>query len=181
MFPNLKNTEVKTSEYKDYLSAGAHTVQIKAVRTSDEVPGYQGTPFFEFTAENDNGSALLKFMGVDSHTSEAAARVRTEIFKSFLMNAGATNFENGHASATSIIGKTLEVCLASREYWTTDKDTDKPVIRTRVEYKFSNPKGKIINFKDSYNKSLSAEDRAAYERALEFASGNSNNTVETPF
>ena len=39
--------------------------------------------------------------------------------------------------------------------------------------------GKKITFKDSFNKPLSAEDRAAYENAVGLS--NNNNTVETPF
>ena len=44
------------------------------------------------TVENELGVAFLKFNGVDSHTSEAAAKVRTSIFKNFLMAAGATTY-----------------------------------------------------------------------------------------
>tara|TARA_R110002020_G_scaffold17225_3_gene60779 strand:+ start:86 stop:628 length:543 start_codon:yes stop_codon:yes gene_type:complete len=180
MFPNLKTQQVKTTTLEsNYLGAGAHTVRIKNFKTSDEVPGYKGTPYFEFIAENDSGVAFLKFMGVDNFTSEAAARVRTDIFKSFLTSAGASTFDNPNQSASSIVGKQLEICLATREYWTTDKDTDKPVVKTRVEYKFSNMYGKKITFKDSFNKPLSAEDRAAYENAVGLS--NNNNTVETPF
>ena len=184
MFPNLKTQEVKTTTTEsNYLGAGAHTVTVKNFKTSDEVPGYKGTPYFEFLVESssadNSGVAFLKFMGVDNFTSEAAARVRTDIFKSFLISAGASTFDNPNQAASSIVGKQLEVCLANREYWTTDKDTNKPVFKTRVEYKFSNMYGKKITFKDSFNKPLSAEDRAAYENAVGLS--NNNNTVETPF
>ena len=83
-------------------------------------------------------------------------------------------------SSNSILGKRVEVCLASREYWTTDRDTNKPVIKSRTEYKFANPLGQKITFKESFNKSLSAEDRAAYEDALRLSS-TSSSEVQTPF
>ena len=131
MFPKLEETDVTSNNntQSSYLGPGAHTVSIKSFKTSDENAGYQGTPYFEFIVENENGVAFLKFNGIDSHTSEAAAKVRTSIFKSFLVAAGATTYKDPQMSANSVIGSRVEVCLASREYWTTDKDTNKPVIK----------------------------------------------------
>ena len=182
MFPKLEETDVTSNNntQSSYLKAGAHTVKIKSFKTSDENPGYQGTPYFEFIVENEFGAAFLKFNGIDSHTSEAAAKVRTSIFKSFLVSAGATTYTDPQMSANSVLGKSLEVCLASREYWTTDKDTNKPVIKSRIEYKFANPFGQKITFKESFNKTLSPEDRAAYEAALRLDSAPSSQ-VQTPF
>ena len=182
MFPKLEETDVTSnnSMQSNYLGPGAHTVSIKSFKTSDENAGYQGTPYFEFIVENDEGVAFLKFNGIDSHTSEAAAKVRTSIFKSFLVAAGATTYKDPQMSANSILGKRVEVCLASREYWTTDKDTNKPVIKSRTEYKFANPVGQKITFKESFNKPLSAQDRAAYEEALRLDSAPSSE-VQTPF
>ena len=182
MFPKLEETDVTSNNntQSSYLGPGAHTVSIKSFKTSDENAGYQGTPYFEFIVENDEGVAFLKFNGVDSHTSEAAAKVRTSIFKNFLMASGATTYKEPQMSANSILGKRVEVCLASREYWTTDKDTNKPVIKSRTEYKFANPIGQKINFKESFNKPLSAQDRAAYEAALKLDSAPSSE-VQTPF
>ena len=182
MFPKLEETDVTSNNnsQSSYLGPGAHTVAIKSFKTSDENAGYQGTPYFEFIVENDEGVAFLKFNGIDSHTSEAAARVRTSIFKSFLVASGATTYKEPQMSANSILGKRVEVCLASREYWTTDKDTNRPVIKSRTEYKFANPIGQKITFKESFNKILSAEDRAAYEEALKLDSAPSSE-VQTPF
>ena len=183
MFPKLEETDVTSNnnnKTSSYLKAGAHTVSIKSFKTSDENAGYQGTPYFEFIVENNEGAAFLKFNGVDSHTSEAAAKVRTSIFKNFLIAAGATTYTDPQMASNSIIGKTLEVCLASREYWTTDKDTNAPVIKSRTEYKFANPSGQKITFKESFNKLLSAEDRAAYEQAVKLNSSTSSE-VQTPF
>ena len=182
MFPKLEETDVTSNNnmQSNYLGAGAHTVSIKSFKTSDENAGYQGTPYFEFIVENDEGVAFLKFNVIDSHTSEAAAKVRTSIFKSFLVAAGATTYKDPQMSSSSVIGKRVEVCLASREYWTTDKDTNKPIIKSRTEYKFANPIGQKITFKESFNKPLSAEDRAAYEAALKLDSAPSSE-VQTPF
>jgi hypothetical protein len=130
---------------------------------------------------NDKGIAFLKFTGVDNYTSEAAARVRTEIFKSFLTSAGCSNFTDPHIACNSIIDKKVEVCLAKREYWTTDKDTNKPEIKSRVEYKFANPYGRKIAFKESYNKPMSAEERSRYEEAVRLSAGGGSTDVEDKF
>ena len=84
-------------------------------------------------------------------------------------------------SCNSITDNKVEVCLAKREYWITDKDTNKPEIKSRVEYKFANPCGRQITFKESYNKSLSLEDRAKYEEALKFSDEGTGNEVKVPF
>lgn len=165
MFPNLKNTEIESRQER--LQAGVHSVTIKAFKSSFENTEYKGTPYMEFVVQDDNGAvAYLKFNAVDSHTSPEASRVRTEIFKSFLINAGATSFESPQEASKAVVGNRLEVCLSEREWWTVDKDTDMPVIRTRVEYKFSGKLGRTLTFKPSYNKPLSPADRAEYESAL---------------
>tara|TARA_R110002020_G_scaffold125428_2_gene282684 strand:+ start:383 stop:931 length:549 start_codon:yes stop_codon:yes gene_type:complete len=182
MFPKLNETKLKTPDTKsDYLGPGAHTVEIRKFKTSDEVPGYQSTPYTEFMVGNDSGIAFLKFTGVDNYTSEAAARVRTEIFKSFLTAAGCSNFTDPHIACNSILNNKVEVCLARREYWTTDKETNKPEIKSRVEYKFASPHGRKITFKDSYNKPMSAEERARYDDAVSLSSVGGGNDVEVPF
>ena len=182
MFPKLNETKLKDSELKsDYLGTGAHTVEIRKFKTSDEVPGYQGPPYTEFMVGNDKGIAFLKFTGIDNYTSEVASRVRTEIFKSFLTSAGCSNFTDPHMACNSVVDNKVEVCLARREYWTTDKDTNKPEIKSRVEYKFANPCGRKITFKESYNKSLSLEDRSKYEEALKLSSEGNSTEVKVPF
>jgi hypothetical protein len=182
MFPNLEEADVTSNNNNTtmYLGPGGHNVTIKSFKTSDENAGYQGTPYFEFVVENEKGIAFLKFNGVDAHTSAAAAKVRTSIFKSFLTAAGASSFADPHVAAQTILGNRLEVCLASREYWNTDKDTNTPQIKTRIEYKFANPSGQTITFKESYNKKLSPEEKAAYEQALSLSSAPSSE-VNTPF
>ena len=151
MFPKLNETKIENASTpkSDYLGAGAHTVEIRKFKTSDEVPGYQGTPYTEFMVGNDEG-------------------------------IGATTFQDPHMACNSVINNKIEVCLAKREYWTTDKDTNIPQIKSRVEYKFANPSGKKITFKDSYNKPMSAEDRARYEEALRLSQGSSAD-IQTPF
>jgi hypothetical protein len=177
MFPNLNTTVVK--ETKSYLPAGVHEVKIDSVSNSNQKEGHTGIPYVEFKVSNQNGTSFLKFNGVEETTSEAAARVRTEIFKGFLTSAGATSFDNLPKACKEVIGKSINVCLINREYWTNDKDSGEPVVKSIVDYKFSTPQGKTIMWKDMYNKVLSPSDRAAYKAAHEAYIGSSTPTAAT--
>tara|TARA_R110000851_G_scaffold117849_1_gene244849 strand:- start:938 stop:1486 length:549 start_codon:yes stop_codon:yes gene_type:complete len=182
MFPDLKQTEVK--EVANYLQAGVHTVTVNEVKSSNSIEGYTGTPYVEFKVSNEVGIQQLRFQGVDANTSAAAAKVRTEIFKAFLQNAGAKSFDVFPTACKEILGNKVNVCLATREYWTNDKETGEPTIRQSVDYKFSNTQDKTITWKDSYNKVLNTADQAAYKAAHEAhvtALSGGTTTTESPF
>ena len=176
MFDNLDNVVVKESV--NYLPAGVHEVTVDKVSTSAQRDGYTGTPYTEFKVSNSNGVAFLKMSGADSNTSENAIRVRKEIFKGFLQAAGAKNFSSIPMACKETLGNTINVCLGEREYWTNDKDTGEPVIKSVVEYRFANPQGKPITWMDKYNKKLSPADMASYNAALDAYKG-SNFTEAT--
>jgi len=183
MFPDLKKAEVK--ETTNYLQAGVHTVTVDEVKSSNSIDGYTGKPYVEFKVSNEKGIQQLRFQGIDESTSEAAARVRTEIFKGFLQNAGAKNFDVFPTACKETLGNKVNVCLASREYWTNDKDTGEPTVRTSVDYKFSGTMDRTITWKDSYNKALTPADQAAYRAAHEAhvtaLSGGEAQTTGSPF
>lgn len=181
MFDNLDNVVVKESV--NYLPAGVHEVTVDKVSTSAQRDGYTGTPYTEFKVSNSNGVAFLKMSGADSNTSENAIRVRKEIFKGFLQAAGAKTFNNIPVACNETIGNKITVCLGEREYWTNDKDTGEPVIKTVVEYKFANGEGKPITWMDKYNKKLSPSDQAAYRAAHEaYVSSNTpSDNSDMPF
>jgi hypothetical protein len=174
MFDSLENVEVK--ETVNYLPAGVHEVTIDKVSTSAQRDGYTGTPYTEFKVSNSNGIAFLKMSGADDKTSENAIRVRKEIFKGFLQAAGAKAFGNIPVACNETIGNKINVCLGEREYWTNDKDTGEPVIKTIVEYRFANSSGKPITWMDKYNKRLSPSDSAAYKAAHESYIGSNTPT-----
>ena len=174
MFDSLKDVEVK--ETISYLPAGVHEVTINEVKTSAQRTDYTGTPYTEFKVSNSNGVAYLKMSGADEKTSDNAIRVRKEIFKGFLQAAGARTFDNIPVACNETIGNKITVCLGEREYWTNDKDTGEPVIKTIVEYRFANSSGKPITWMDKYNKRLSPSDAAAYRAAHEAYVGSNTPT-----
>jgi len=163
MFPDLNKVEVK--ETTSYLTAGAHKVRVDEMRNSNQKEGYTGTPYVEFKVSNKDGISYLKFSGVDGNTSENAARVRTEIFKGFLQATGAKSFNSLPTACKEALGSTINVCLREREYWTTDKETGAPVVKTVVEYKFANPENRAVVWNDRFNQALNPVDLAAYKAA----------------
>jgi len=176
MFDNLNDVEVK--ETVNYLPAGIHEVKVIEMKTSEQREGYTGIPYTEYKVSNSKGIAYVKLSGRDSSTSDVAVRVRKEIFKGFLQASGATSFDNIPLACKEALGKTINVCLGEREYWTNDKDTGAPVVKKVVEYKFANREGKSIQWADKYNRTLSASDQAAYQAAHEAFIG-SNSSVAT--
>lgn len=164
MFPDLDKTEVKVSA--NYLTAGVHEVKVDSVKSSESIDGYTGTPYTEFKVSNGDGVSFLKFKGVEKGvTSEVAARIRKEIVKEFLTNCGVTDYSEWITSCRSAVGANITLCLANREYWTNDKDSGEPVIKTITDYKFSKREGQSINWLESYNKSLKPSDMEAFKGA----------------
>lgn len=166
MFDNLENVEVQ--EQQAYLQEGVHKVKIMEVKSSAQREGYTGTPYTEFKVQNQRGIAYLKLSGADEKTSAAAVDVRKKIFKRFLMAAGAKTFTNPAIACKEAVGSVIEVILGKREYWTNDKDTGEPVIKSVMDYKMAGPEGSNLVFDHTkHNKPLSPSDSAAYKAAHE--------------
>jgi hypothetical protein len=165
MFPNLKTAEV--SEVTNYLTAGVHSVKIDEIKSSSSVEGYKGNPYVEYKVSNSEGIQYIKFWGITKDTSEKAAKVKTEMFKTFLHNAGVKNFDVFVSAAKEAVGKNINVCLSEEEYWNNDRDTGEPKIRKAIRYKFSSPVGQSITWKESYNKSLPIDQMAEFKAAHE--------------
>jgi hypothetical protein len=178
MFPNLKTATVSSNSM---LGAGVHIVKAKSF---EEKTTAKGLPYVEIICENSSGAkTYLKFNGVDSNTSEAAARVRTEIFKKFLTTAGATTFDTVPTSVSSILNKAFQIVLSEREYWMNDKDTGVPTVRKAFDYKTSAPLGNPLTFNESMNKPLVGEELVSFQEAhnahMLATSGSQGSTVKS--
>jgi len=166
MFKNLEQVEVTAQQ--SYLKEGVHKVKVMEVKSSEQREGYTGIPYTEFKVANKSGIAYLKMSGADESTSDAAKDIRMKIFKRFLMSAGATTFSNPPIACKEAVGSVIEVILGRREYWTNDKDTGEPVIKSVMDYKMSGPEGSNLTFdQNRHNKPLNPSDSAAYKAAHE--------------
>tara|TARA_B110000908_G_C10170548_1_gene410606 strand:- start:453 stop:998 length:546 start_codon:yes stop_codon:yes gene_type:complete len=181
MFDNLNEVEVST--VTNYLQAGVHKVRVIEVKTSDQREGYTGMPYTEFKVQNREGIAYLKMSGADNTTSAAAIDIRKKIFAGFLRSAGAKSLNNAPLACKETVGNDINVLLSSREYWTNDRDTGMPVVKTVVDYKYSTPADQALPWTDRYNKTLSPSDQAAYKAAHDaYINANSNSAgSDMPF
>ena len=182
MFPDLEQIELK--EMSSYLQAGVHTVKVDSVKSSESIEGYLGNPYTEFKVSNENGIASIRLGGVDKTTSPAASNIRRKIFKEFVASTGVKDFKSWITACKSTVGATIEVCLANREYWTNDKDSGEPVIKSITDYKFSKRQGQSIEWLESYNKALKPSDMEAFKAARDAyiaASTTEAGVGESPF
>jgi hypothetical protein len=158
MFPNLNSAEVSNT---NKLGAGVHLVTIKSY---EDKKSMKGLPYKEFLCQSPDGVAYIRFNGITKDTSAAASKVRTEMFKKFLITAGATNFSSEAMACNSILNKQVKLILTERQYWTTD-DTGVPVIRTYIDYKMSGTPDSNLTFDASLNRPLSGDDLEQYMAA----------------
>ena len=181
MFDNLNDVEVSTTT--NYLQAGVHKVRVMEVKSSKQREGYTGMPYTEFKVQNQQGIAYLKMSGADATTSEAAVSIRKKIFAGFLRSTGVKNLNNVPLACKEALGKDINVLLCSREYWTNDKDTGTPVVKTVVDYKYSTPAEEPLQWTEKYNKTLSPADQAAYKAAYDAHITSNSNTAgaDMPF
>tara|TARA_R100000541_G_scaffold56830_1_gene66511 strand:+ start:1236 stop:1781 length:546 start_codon:yes stop_codon:yes gene_type:complete len=181
MFDNLNEVEVSTTT--NYLQAGVHKVRIMEFKSSEQREGYTGTPYTEFKVQNQQGIAYLKMSGADDNTSQNAIDIRKKIFAGFLRSAGVNNLNNVPLACKETLGKDINVLLCSREYWTNDKDTGMPVVKSVVDYKYSTAGDQPLQWTEKYNKTLSPSDQASYKAAHDAYIGANQNVAgsDMPF
>ena len=164
---NLKSVEV--SEGSKYLGAGVHKVKVVSWEDKGD--------FVEYVLKNKSGEKGIRFYKVKDTDKDIVKEIKAKQLKGFLLDCGVSNFSSDQAAIASAVDAVVNVILRDREYWTNDRDTGMPVIKTATEY-FSSRKPEVsVEFKDSFNKPLSEEDKAAYEAAL--AAHNGMQTAKT--
>jgi hypothetical protein len=169
MFQNLESVELK--KQVNYLKEGAYLVTIKSLMSSDSLNKKPRTPYIEYTGETESGQTCrLRFMGSNDDTSDKAKEIRNKIMKQFLFNCGVTSFMDWVEACKNAIGKQVYVCLIKREYWVSNGN-DKPQIKHTIDYHFSSPSDKPIQFDTSFNKPLSNEEYRKFNEAMKFAGG----------
>ena len=156
------NVELNAPKMKE----GAHTVTIKSVNDSKNRDEYSGSPYLDFNLKADDGSeGRARFWKVKPTDKPSSSEFKSRILKQFLINSGLTDFSNPNEVIKNSIGKSLNVLMRSSEYWTTDRNTDEPTIRKRIEYYTSRHDGETLTYNDGINKSLSSDEMNAYVAA----------------
>tara|TARA_R110001632_G_scaffold102278_4_gene210462 strand:+ start:2321 stop:2842 length:522 start_codon:yes stop_codon:yes gene_type:complete len=153
---NLNSVEV--SDGSKYLGVGVHKVKVLSWEDKGD--------FVEYLLKNKTGEKGIRFYKIKDTDKDIVKEIKAKQLKGFLIDCGVSNFASDQAAIASAVNAVVNVILRDREYWTNDRDTGAPVIKTTTEYFSSRKEAVTVEFKESFNKPLSDSDRAAYEAAL---------------
>ena len=173
MFENLNDIELKAKV--NYLNEGIHNVKITKLESSEKTNPKAKTPYIEFSMEDKAGGATrTRMYGNTNDTKSEAKLYKAKRLKEFLVAAGVTDFTVGNNKACmDAVGKEIEVCLITREYWL--EENGQPTIKKTTDMFFANKKGTGKVFDAKWNRPLDGDDLRAYTNALEFAGTTSVN------
>lgn len=161
---SIKNTEIQTSDYITEPQIAIVTVKSIKVETPEGKK-----PYLDVVFETDDKkiSSNRFYLSIDGD-SEASAQFKRERIKRLLQNCGADLELAGDGAIKDAIGKKVQVLFKSREYIGYDKDmNNKPIIKTTIEYSFSEKVDKTINGNETYFKGyLKEADQKKFEGEL---------------
>jgi hypothetical protein len=145
----IANYEIKSNSYIN--KPGIEEVVITKYEL---VNPDKGTPYLELTfqtADDNKLSLSQRFYRVKDGDSEESASFKLDRIKRVLINAGANFNLTGEEVLKSSLNNKFQVLFKQVEYIGYDKDNaNKPIIKTKIEYSFSEPIGKEINGNQSY-------------------------------
>jgi hypothetical protein len=154
----------KTYKKKDempWVKPGVYDCTIQNVLFSDDIDGYDKSPFIEFEVVTTLGTrGRCRFWSVRESDKPSAKEFKSKMLKEFLVNAGVKDFETPDAAIRAAVGRSLVVCFIKEEY--VGQQDGMPAIREAVKYRFSREKGAVVQFKNEWNRPLSPEKRKEF-------------------
>ena len=173
-----KQTYTK-GEKVEYIKPGAHLCTITSISTSDNLDNYNGSPFIDFNVSSNNKVGRCRFWAVKETDKPSTMEWKTKQIKDFLVNAGVKDFSDDSTAMNASIGKSLMVAFISEEYIGVNKDTDEPVIRESVRYRWSSKEGGNCTYTPDMNKQLTEEQISEFSMKHSQWSKNSNANYDT--
>lgn len=161
---NLNTTTVTKAkgEKLEFLTPGAHECEITGLSTSDQLEDYKGSPFIDFRVKSFGKVSKCRFWAVKETDKPSTKEWKTKQLKDFLINAGVRDFSDDSKAMNDAVGKSLMITFISEEYISVNRDTQEPVIRTGVKYRWSAKSGAKCTYNDNMNKELSAEEMSEF-------------------
>ena len=184
---NLQNVEAGTKQKptKDtkYITEGAYNCEIISVETSASRDNYNGAPYIMFNVKSGDKIGRARFWAIRESDKPSSKEWKAKQLKDFLVNCGVTDFTDDTESIRQAVGKKVNICFTYEEYISYNKETDKPLIRKAIKYRWSSKDGQKIAYKEDYNQPLSKEDMKDYmQKKEQFDSASTpEETEDLPF
>tara|TARA_R100001129_G_scaffold22384_1_gene14171 strand:- start:1474 stop:2049 length:576 start_codon:yes stop_codon:yes gene_type:complete len=184
ILPFNLNTTTQTKakgEKFEYIQPGSHECEITGISTSEQLEDYKGSPFIDFKVKSNQKIGKCRFWAVKESDKPSTKEWKTKTLKDFLINAGVRDFSDDSNAMNDAIGKSLMIAFISEEYIGVNRETQEPVIRTAIKYRWSAKKGGKCTYNQNMNQTLSDVDMADFStRHSEWSKANSavNNTEE---
>ena len=160
---NTTTTTRTQGEKVEYIEPGAHQCKITGLTTSDSLENYNGSPFIQYTVKNTSGKVgRCRFWVVKESDKPSTKEWKTKQIKDFLINAGVKDFSDDSTAMNAAINQDLMIAFISEEYIGINKETEEPVIRTAVKYRWSSKLGGKCTYNNDMNKTLSNEEMAEF-------------------
>lgn len=145
-FTNMQNE-------KKYLDKrGVYILQVEGYKWSNEIEGYNKTPFIRFICSDQasNKEVSFTFWMPKAGDSAKAVEIKKKILGDYLKNLGLdTATLKGKALLEAAIGKTSKVALREKERVIESKKSGKPMVVTDLDYYYSGTLDKPLNTNES--------------------------------
>ena len=155
---NKKNNKKEYKKVEWLKTPGSYTVTINGWTDDEHEENYHGSPFIGFNLYTEDGRKnSTRFYKPKDGEKPSTSEFKRKLLKEFLVNAGVTSFDDMDAALNDAVGKRLQCVFCTEEYVGTDRETNEPVVRTALKYKFSKKMGQTIKYDAKYNKTLSPD------------------------
>ena len=159
---NTTNTGRAKGEKVEYIEPGAHLCKITGITTSDQLDDYKGSPFIDYAVISNGKVGRCRFWAVKETDKPSTQEWKAKQIKDFLINSGVRDFSDDSKAMNDAVGKSLMVTFISEEYISVNRDTDEPVIRTSVKYRWSAKEGSKCTYNADMNQQLSEEEMSEF-------------------
>ena len=161
---NLNTTVITRAkgEKVDYIEPGSHLCKITSITTSDDLDSYNGSPFIDFNVTSNNKVGRCRFWTVKETDRSKTQEWKTKQIKDFLINAGVRDFSDDSQAMNDAIGKSLMIAFISEEYISINRQTEEPVIRESVKYRWSSKEGGKCTYSPDMNKQLTEDEMSEF-------------------
>ena len=155
-------TKQKPTKNTEYITEGAYHCEVISVETSSSREDYNGAPYIMFNVKSGNKLGRARFWAIRESDKPSTQEWKAKQLKEFLVNCGVSDFSDDAESIKQAVGKKVNITFIYEEYVTNNRETDEPIIRKAIKYRWSSKDGSKIAYKEEYNQPLPKEEMKEY-------------------